>query len=913
MSIRYKFFAAFSVVIVLACALAFCGFQSISSAGSLVVRLYDGPLMAINHARSAHATLNEARMLVQRDVGERVAGDTVARFEALVGGIAEDLQIVRERIKDKDVVSAVELAENRIQEWSEAELSTIKPPAAGLTMVPVAFAIAQKSDRAVAALDDLVNVVAAYGFNYRMEAEEAVAASRMTIVTLAIGLVLIGLIFAAAFAHSMSKPISAAMRIAGRVAAGNFADRIAVRRRDELGRLLQSLAVMQTALKSRADVDRALMASKERLAQMLAALSATNEAIMRAKTRTELFEMVCEAAVNGGQFTATSVAIAEPGSDFLRVVAASGPGAEATKAAKVATSAAYPEGRGLTGTAYRTRQPCVSNDYLADRSRSAFHNVVRSTGARSGAALPLLGRGKVAGVLLFLSTELDAFTPELVELLQRLAENVSFGIENFDRADERQRAEEQVKHLATHDGLTDLPNRVMFDEMLSFSIKTAQRHERKAAVLFVDLDRFKIVNDSLGHAEGDRLLIEVADRLRDGVRASDVVARLGGDEFVVLLNEVANHQQATSIAHGLLSLLAKPLELRGLECRVTASIGIAMFPDHGADEQTLMKHADMAMYLAKQGGKNDVRLFSNEIETQAVDQLAMEASLRRALDENELCLYYQPKLDVATGQIGGVEALLRWNHPTLGLVPPLRFIPLAEQTGLIIPIGRWVMKAACEQNVAWQRQGLPPISVAINVSPRQFSDENLLRDIDDALRVSGMDPRLLQVEITESMVMLNVEKAIGVLDAIRSRGVSLAIDDFGTGYSSMSAMKRFPIDTIKIDRSFVRDLPNNSEDKAIAQAIINMGKALGLTIVAEGVETREQQEFLRAHACDEIQGYVVSKPVPADDIIKLLPAPIITAPALQPELNREVGYALDSISRAATTVAGARSQATSER
>ena len=504
-------------------------------------------------------------------------------------------------------------------------------------------------------------------------------------------------------------------------------------------------------------------------------------------------------------------------------------------------------------------------------------------GSNSGAALPLLSNGQVIGILLFMSAERDTFTPEFVELLQRLAGNVSFALENFDRADERKQAEERIEYLATHDSLTDLPNRARFSQLLNFSIETARRHHRQCAVLFIDLDRFKIINDSLGHAAGDTLLVEMANRLRNGVRAGDVVARLGGDEFVILLNDITESQVVTIVARSLLSALGRPLDLSGHECRVTASIGIAMFPDDGTDEQTLTKNADIAMYLAKEEGKNDIRFFSKEIKTQSIERLMMETSLRHAVDRNELCLDYQPKLDVATGQITGVEALLRWVHPDLGVLSPAQFIPLAEETGLIVPIGRWVLRTACTQNMAWQREGLPNVSIAVNLSPRQFSDENLLRDIDGALASSGLDPKLLQLEVTESMVMFDVERAIQLLDAIQSRGVSLAIDDFGTGYSSISTMKRFPIDTIKIDRSFVRDLSQNSGDRAFALAIISMGRTLGLTIVAEGVETTEQDEFLREHACNEIQGFLFSEPVPADKIAELLRLPRVTAPSLQPE------------------------------
>ena len=882
MSIRYKFFGAFSILIALAIGLACYGFRGISTTGDLVVHLYDGPLMGINHARAAHASLNEARLLLQRPRTEADAKETTVTFAKLLEEIAFDLKIVRERVKHKDVTATLERAEAQLRDWSEAALRLLVRPADG----PVAFsaAVARSSERAVAILDDLVEMVAANGFDDRVEAEATVAAARTTMLVATIGTALIGLMLAAAFSYSMSKPIFAAMQVAERVAGGSLANRIDVERSDELGRLLKSLATMQDGLKARAENDLAQALAKERLTRMISASNTISEAIMRAETREELFEVVCEATLVDGEFTMTKIALEEPGNDFLRLVAVKGPLAEESKLIRLAISAAYPEGQGLAGTAFRTKKPCVSNDYLADAQRSAFHGIVRIIGAQSGAALPLLSRGRSVGILLIMSSERNTFTPELVELLERLAGNVSYALEHFDRIEEREKAEERIKYLATHDSLTNLPNRTLFNQLLEFAVKSAKRYERQCAILFIDLDRFKIINDSLGHAAGDALLVEMARRLRLGVRAGDVVARLGGDEFVILLHEVVEGQDIAAIAHDLISSLSQPLELSGHDCRITASIGIARYPDDGSDEQTLMKNADIAMYLAKEEGKNDVRFFSKEIKAQSNDRLTMESNLRLALERNEFYLDYQPKMDVATGQIGGVEALLRWNHPELGVMAPMRFIPLAEETGLIIPIGRWVIRTACEQNVAWQRQGLPALSMAVNVSPRQFSDENLLRDVDEALADSGMDPKLLQIEITESMVMLNVERAIQLLDAIQSRGVRLAIDDFGTGYSSMSVMKRFPIDTIKIDRSFVRDLPQNSEDKAIAQAIIGMGKALGLTIVAEGVETIEQSDFLREHACDEIQGFLFSKPVPPGEIAQLLRRlPLVDAPALQSE------------------------------
>ncbi len=655
---------------------------------------------------------------------------------------------------------------------------------------------------------------------------------------------------------------------------------------DDLVELLARLAEnVSFALDNfdRADEKARSEQQKERLTRMFAALSATNEAIMRAKSRSQLFGLVCEAAANGGKFTSTSIAMANPDSDFFDIVAVAGPRAEPTRKVRASHNAAHPEGRGLSGTAFRSRQACISNDYLNDNRISTFHAVIRNDGAKSGAAFPLLVNGQAAGIMLFLSAEKDTFTPEFAELLQRLADNVSFALENFARADEKTEADARIEYLASHDSLTSLPNRETFNDLLHHAIEAAGRYQRSFAVLFIDLDRFKIINDSLGHDAGDVLLVEVGNRLRQTLRSSDVVARLGGDEFVVILEETAEKEDVERIAGNLLSVLSRPMQLSGHECHTTASIGVAMFPADGTDVHTLTKNADMAMYLAKEDGKNNFRFFSKAAKMQSIERLTLETSLRHALERNQFSLHYQPKVDLATGQVTGVEALLRWTHPERGLLPPAQFIPLAEETGLIVPIGRWVLKEACAQNMAWQRRGLRPVSMAVNLSPRQFVDENLLHDIDEALAASGMSPVLLQLEVTESMMMRNVARAIEVLDTIQSRGIRLAIDDFGTGYSSMSLMKQFPIDTIKIDRSFVRDLPDDTEDRAIAQAIISMGKALGMTIVAEGVETVEQREFLRSHGCDEMQGYLFSRPVAPEQLAELLrPAPLLVSPPLQP-------------------------------
>ncbi|MCW7538010.1 PAS-domain containing protein [Aquabacterium sp. A7-Y] len=425
-------------------------------------------------------------------------------------------------------------------------------------------------------------------------------------------------------------------------------------------------------------------------------------------------------------------------------------------------------------------------------------------------------------------------------------------------------AEERIQYMARHDSLTGLPNRAWFHELLNLSLHAARRYQRKLAVLFIDLDRFKIINDTLGHDAGDELLKEVSQRLRHCLRGCDVVARLGGDEFVVMVQEVEEPEQVAVVARKILATVLEPVVVQDQHCRVTASVGICLYPTDGEDDQTLMKNADIAMYVAKEEGKNNYQFYSKDIKTQSLERLALETGLRNALARGEFSLHYQAKVGLRNEDITGVEALLRWHSAELGAVSPMQFIPVAEQTGMIVPIGRWVLQTACEQNVAWQREGLPPMCMAVNISARQFMHDTLLDDIAGALQTSGMEPSLLELELTEGMVMHNTERAVKLLTRIKAMGVRISIDDFGTGYSSLAQIKRFPIDALKVDRSFIRELATDSADRAITGAIIAMGKTLSLTVVAEGVETSEQRDFLRAEGCDEMQGFYFSKPLPAD-------------------------------------------------
>jgi len=446
----------------------------------------------------------------------------------------------------------------------------------------------------------------------------------------------------------------------------------------------------------------------------------------------------------------------------------------------------------------------------------------------------------------------------------------NFDVSIVEDISARKAAEQQVQYLASHDGLTGLPNRAFFVQLMNLAIESAKRRHGQIAVLFVDLDRFKAINDSMGHDAGDVLLRELASRFRENLRGGDIVARLGGDEFVVLMPEVRDAAQAAAVARTLLSATMRPVEIHRQDCRVTASIGICLHPRVGQSDQELLKYADLAMYAAKESGKNNFQIYSPAIHARTAGRFAIETHLIHALERNELTLQYQAKVQLETDTITGVEALLRWNNPELGAVSPVQFIPVAEETGLIVPIGRWVLSEACEQSVKWLQDGLPPIRICVNLSMRQLDDAEFIDDVRSILGRSGLPPHLLELELTESMIMHNVERAVRILTDIKSLGVRLAIDDFGTGYSSLAQLKRFPIDTLKVDRSFIRQLPRNQDDCAITEAIIAMGKTLSLNVVAEGVETPEQKAFLRNRACDEMQGYYFSKPVHPDDFAALL-------------------------------------------
>jgi diguanylate cyclase (GGDEF)-like protein/PAS domain S-box-containing protein len=434
-----------------------------------------------------------------------------------------------------------------------------------------------------------------------------------------------------------------------------------------------------------------------------------------------------------------------------------------------------------------------------------------------------------------------------------------------------------MSHLAQHDALTDLPNRMLLTDRITQAISSAHRNGRTLAILFLDLDGFKQVNDSLGHAIGDELLRSVATRLAACVRHSDTVSRLGGDEFVVLLSEVAHTGDAAISAKKVLTALTAPHRVAQHEVAVTASIGLSIYPADGQDAETLIKNADLAMYQAKQSGRNNYQFFRASMNARFADRQSLEQDLRYALERKEFELHYQPKIDLKTGAITGAEALLRWQHPDRGLVFPVQFVPIAEECGLILPIGQWALRQACQQARAWQDAGVRAIPVAVNVSSVEFRREEFINNVWTILKDTRLEPRYLELELTESVLMQNVESTACTLKALKDMGATLAVDDFGTGYSSLSYLSRFPIDALKLDRSFVHEITADTGDAIIISAVINMGKNLRQRVIAEGVETVDQLAFLKNHGCDEGQGHYFSRPVVSQQFARLLETGISAA------------------------------------
>jgi diguanylate cyclase (GGDEF)-like protein len=472
------------------------------------------------------------------------------------------------------------------------------------------------------------------------------------------------------------------------------------------------------------------------------------------------------------------------------------------------------------------------------------------------------------GSLNSIETELRDKNGQAIWVLQNLV-LVGDGAEAFVHGtlvdiSDRRRAEELIEFHAYHDVLTGLPNRKLFTDRLAQNLTRCRRSGRSLAVMFVDLDHFKTINDTLGHTAGDELLLEMSSRLRACVRDDDTVARIGGDEFTIILAELRQPEDAAAVAQKILDAVQAPFVLGGAPIEASATIGIALYPNDGADPESLLRNADNAMYRAKESGRNTYQLCTDELKKRAVERLSLETRLRRALHGDQLLLQYQPQVSLVTGRVIGAEALVRWNDPERGLVQPSEFIPIAEETRLIVPLGEWVLRTACKQTKEWHDRGHGPARIAVNLSARQFQQHDLVEMVHRILQETRLDPGALELEITETTAMANADLTVDVLYALRDIGVGISIDDFGTGYSSLNYLKRFPITAVKIDQSFVCDLASNDGDAAIVSAVINLGRALRLRVVAEGVETLEQLAFLQERLCDEAQGFYFSHPVAAE-------------------------------------------------
>ncbi len=522
----------------------------------------------------------------------------------------------------------------------------------------------------------------------------------------------------------------------------------------------------------------------------------------------------------------------------------------------------FAHGRGLPGRVFADGRPAWITDVTSDPDFPRAPAAV-ACGLRSAFAVPVRTGAEIVAVIEFFTTETLPPDPALLEIMGHVGTQLG-------RVVERARAELRLQRLAHYDPLTGLPNRLLFTDRLEQSLARARRHQRPLAVLYLDLDRFKIVNDTLGHDTGDQLLAAAAQRLLGAVRVGDTIARLGGDEFGVLLVDLAGERDALRMAEALLETLRRPFLLRGREFFIAASIGVSVFPRDGEDAHTLMKRADIAMYRAKERGRNGFEFYSPGLDAQAQQQLTLETDLRHALERGEFILHYQPRVSLRSGAITGAEALLRWRHPTRGLVGPMEFIPLLEETGLIVPVGAWVLQTACAQFRAWREAKLPLPTLAVNLSARQLMHREFAGTVTRMLRQNGLDRCEMELEITETVLIEHEASLTAALQELNAMGMRLVIDDFGTGYSSLNYLRRFPIHALKIDRSFVQGVADKADDAAITQTVIAMAHGLKMPVVAEGVETAEQLAFLRRHDCDEMQGYYFSPPLAPEAFARFL-------------------------------------------
>jgi diguanylate cyclase (GGDEF)-like protein len=633
------------------------------------------------------------------------------------------------------------------------------------------------------------------------------------------------------------------------------------------------LSAMQKSL-ARLDAERkAALARTQRVSRLYSALSQCNQAIVRSRTEAELFAHIVDGVVTHGGMSMAWIGQIDPQRREVTPAVSAGTGVEYLDQLVLSLNPERPEERGPIALAYHGGEPHWCQDFQSAPETEAWHGRGARHGWRASAAIPLHRQGDIIGFFALYSDTPHAFDQEVRGLLTEMTLDIEFALKNFEREAEREQANERIQYLAHHDALTGLPNRAQLREHAQHALALARRNRSTTALMMMDLDHFKDINDSLGHSVGDELLCELSKRLREGLREDDMVARLGGDEFIFVLEQV-DAPDAAAVARKLIDLIGQPYRIGAHDLRVSASIGVALYPADGHDLETLLQSADAAMYQVKRAGRHDFRFFTAAMQHRATRHLQMVNALRYALERKQLHVVYQPQLSLSTGRIVGAEALLRWNTPELGgTVSPAEFIPAAEESGLILPIGAWVLREAVRQARAWLDAGLAPVVMAVNLSAMQFRNTDLPELIAQILAEEGLPPEYLELELTEGVAAHDPQGAIAIMNQLHERGVRMSIDDFGTGFSSLSHLKKFKVYKLKIDQSFVRDISTDAEDKAIVSAIINMARSLGLKTIAEGVETAEQLAFLRQQQCDEMQGYHFSKPVPEAEFRQLLSKP----------------------------------------
>ncbi|MDP1656351.1 MAG: EAL domain-containing protein [Hylemonella sp.] len=611
-------------------------------------------------------------------------------------------------------------------------------------------------------------------------------------------------------------------------------------------------------------------AAQKRLNRALRLLSDCNMALVHAEDEYKLLSEICRLCVERGGYLMTWVGYAEQDAHkTVRPIAQSGDESGYLETISISW-ADNAQGRGPTGTAIRTGRPNVNQNILTNSAMAPWREAASQRGYQSSVALPLICEARVLGALTLYARDPGAFDPEELHLLEELANDLAYGIVTLRTREEHAAAKDRLTFLDNFDPLTHLPNRLLLRDRFERAVLTAKSEQETVCLLYLDLDQFKQVNDSLGYAVGDEVLVGVVERLRQCVPPAATISRLSGDEFVVLLTGSYDATGIAVVANAIRDVFAEPLTIDAHVLNLSFSIGISLYPDDGEDFDTLLKHAHTAIGSAKEAGRNTYRFFTREMNAGLVEQIRLTGGLSNAVRHGEFLLHYQPQIDIRSGRITGAEALIRWQHPTDGLVPPSKFINLAERSGHIVQIGEWVLNEACRQGKIWSHQYPDAPVVAVNLSALQFKRGNVLDMVTKALATSGLRPDRLELELTESILLQDVEATMKTLQGLKALGVKLSIDDFGTGYSSLSYLKQLAIDKLKIDQSFVWDMLTDEDGASIVKAIIQLGHTLQLTVIAEGVETDAQLGFLNAAGCDEAQGYLFSRPVPADQLATLL-------------------------------------------